>query len=134
MSDSKRRAAAPDPLDFLAVDAELSDTERDIRDAVREFSTRELLPNVADWFEAGTLPDPRGLAKAFGDLGVLGMHLDGYSCGGSSAVAYGLACRELEAVDSGLRSFVSVQGSLAMAAIHKFGSEEHKNEWLAEKG
>lgn len=130
MSDSQRRAAAPDPLDFLAVDAELSDTERDVRDAVRDFSHRELLPNVADWFEAGTIPDPRGLAKAFGDLGVLGMHLEGYGCGGSSAVAYGLACRELEAVDSGLRSFVSVQGSLAMAAIHKFGSEEHKNEWL----
>ncbi|WP_017604569.1 acyl-CoA dehydrogenase family protein [Nocardiopsis alkaliphila] len=130
MSDSQRKAAAPDPLDFLAVDADLSDTERDVRDAIREFSSRELLPNVADWFEAGTLPDPRGLAKAFGDLGVLGMHLEGYGCGGSSAVAYGLACRELEAVDSGLRSFVSVQGSLAMAAIHKFGSEEHKNEWL----
>ncbi|GHC88812.1 glutaryl-CoA dehydrogenase [Nocardiopsis terrae] len=130
MSDSQRRAAAPDPLDFLAVDAELSDTERDVRDAVRAFSSRELLPNVADWFEAGTIPDPRGLAKAFGDLGVLGMHLEGYGCGGSSAVAYGLACRELEAVDSGLRSFVSVQGSLAMAAIHKFGSEEHRNEWL----
>lgn len=130
MSDSQRRPAAPDPHDFLAVDATLSDTERDVRDAVRGFATRELLPNVADWFDAGTLPDPRGLAKAFGDLGVLGMHLEGYGCGGSSAVAYGLACRELEAVDSGLRSFVSVQGSLAMAAIHKYGSEEHKQQWL----
>lgn len=130
MSYSQRRPSAPDPRDFLAVDATLSDTERDVRDAVRGFATRELLPNVADWFEAGTLPDPRGLAKAFGDLGVLGMHLEGYGCGGSSAVAYGLACRELEAVDSGLRSFVSVQGSLAMAALHKYGSEEHKREWL----
>ncbi|MFE9639437.1 acyl-CoA dehydrogenase family protein [Nocardiopsis alba] len=130
MSDPRHKAAAPDPYDFLAVDSELSDTERDVRDAVRGFASRELLPHVADWFEAGTLPDPRGLAKAFGDLGVLGMHLEGYGCGGSSAVAYGLACRELEAVDSGLRSFVSVQGSLAMAAIHKFGSEEQKNEWL----
>ncbi|PDP88835.1 acyl-CoA dehydrogenase [Glycomyces fuscus] len=129
MSDS-RKPAAPDPRDFLAVDADLSDTERDVRDAVRDFAARELAPNVAEWFEAGTLPDPRGLARAFGDLGVLGMHLEGYGCGGSSAVAYGLACRELEAVDSGLRSFVSVQGSLAMAAIHKFGSEEQKGAWL----
>ncbi|MFL1427802.1 MULTISPECIES: acyl-CoA dehydrogenase family protein [unclassified Nocardiopsis] len=127
---SDRKAPAPDPRDFLAVDAGLDDTERDVRDAVRAFATRELLPNVADWFEAGTLPDPRGLAKAFGDLGVLGMHLEGYGCGGSSAVAYGVACRELEAVDSGLRSFVSVQGSLAMAAIHKYGSEEQKERWL----
>lgn len=130
MNDPRPKAAAPDPHDFLAVDTDLSDTERDIRDTVRAFATRELLPNVADWFEAGTLPDPRGLAKAFGDLGVLGMHLEGYGCGGSSAVSYGLACRELEAVDSGLRSFVSVQGSLAMAAIHKYGSEEQKNTWL----
>ncbi|NKY97692.1 acyl-CoA dehydrogenase family protein [Nocardiopsis alborubida] len=129
MSDS-RRPAAPDPHDFLAVDADLSDTERDVRDAVRGFAARELAPNVAEWFDAGTLPDPRGLARAFGALGVLGMHLEGYGCGGSSAVAYGVACRELEAVDSGLRSFVSVQGSLAMAAIHKFGSEEQKEEWL----
>ncbi|ADH66288.1 MULTISPECIES: acyl-CoA dehydrogenase family protein [Nocardiopsis] len=129
MSDS-RKPAAPDPHDFLAVDADLSDTERDVRDAVRGFASRELAPNVAEWFEAGTLPDPRGLARAFGSLGVLGMHLEGYGCGGSSAVAYGLACRELEAVDSGLRSFVSVQGSLAMAAVHKFGSEEQKQEWL----
>ena len=130
MSDPRGKASVPDPHDFLAVDADLSDTERDIRDTVRGFAGRELLPNVADWFEEGTLPDPRGLAKAFGDLGVLGMHLEGYGCGGSSAVAYGLACRELEAVDSGLRSFVSVQGSLAMTAIHKYGSEEQKNAWL----
>jgi glutaryl-CoA dehydrogenase len=124
------KAAAPDPHDFLGVDGTLSPDERDIRDTVRAFADRELLPHVADWFDAGTLPDPRGLAKAFGDLGVFGMHLEGYGCAGASAVAYGLACRELEAVDSGLRSFVSVQGSLAMYAIHAFGSAEQKEEWL----
>ncbi|GAB3491442.1 acyl-CoA dehydrogenase family protein [Nocardiopsis coralliicola] len=126
----QRKAAAPDAHDFLAVDRTLSAEERDIRDAVRAFATDELLPNVADWFEEGTIPDPRGLAKRFGGLGVFGMHLHGYGCAGASAVSYGLACRELEAVDSGLRSFVSVQGSLAMTAIHKFGSEEQKQEWL----
>ncbi|ASU83383.1 acyl-CoA dehydrogenase [Nocardiopsis gilva YIM 90087] len=126
----QRKAAPPDPHDFLAVDDSLSDEERDIRDTVRDFAARELRPHVADWFEAGTIPDPRSLAKAFGDLGVFGMHLEGYGCAGASAVEYGLACRELEAVDSGLRSFVSVQGSLAMTAIHKFGSEEQKNHWL----
>ncbi|MDA0565388.1 acyl-CoA dehydrogenase family protein [Streptomonospora sp. S1-112] len=126
----RNRPPAPDPLDFLALDATLAEEERDIRDTVRDYASRELLPHVAEWFEAGTIPDPRGLAKAFGDLGVFGMHLEGYGCAGASAVAYGLACRELEAVDSGLRSFVSVQGSLAMAAIHKFGSEEQKRAWL----
>ncbi len=127
---TRNRAAAPDPADFLDVDGSLAAEERDIRDTVREFAGRELLPNVADWFDAGTIPDPRGLAKSFGDLGVLGMHLDGYGCAGASAVSYGLACRELEAVDSGLRSFVSVQGSLAMTAIHTFGSEEQKTSLL----
>ncbi|MFC4561490.1 acyl-CoA dehydrogenase family protein [Nocardiopsis mangrovi] len=125
-----RKAAAPDPHDFLAVDGTLSPEERDIRDTVRDFAARELVPRVADWFDAGTIPDPRGLAKSFGDLGVFGMHLEGYGCAGAGAVAYGLACRELEAADSGLRSFVSVQGSLAMAAIHKFGSEKQKADWL----
>ncbi|QBI53844.1 acyl-CoA dehydrogenase family protein [Streptomonospora litoralis] len=125
------RPEAPDPQDFLALDATLSAEETDIRDAVRAFADRELRPHIADWFEAGTLPDPRGLAKAFGDLGVLGMHLQGHGCAGTNAVAYGIACRELEAVDSGLRSFVSVQGSLAMFAIHRFGSEEQKSTWLA---
>ncbi|MDA8371851.1 MAG: acyl-CoA dehydrogenase family protein [Nocardiopsaceae bacterium] len=127
---SERRITPPDPHDFLAVDSALPAEERAIRDTVRDFAERELLPNVADWFEAGTIPDPRGLAKAFGDLGVFGMHVAGYGCAGASAVAYGLACRELEAVDSGLRSFVSVQGSLAMTAIHKFGSEDQKQKWL----
>ncbi|KUP95674.1 acyl-CoA dehydrogenase family protein [Thermobifida cellulosilytica] len=124
------RPAAPDPLDFLAVDASLSAEEAAVRDTVREFGRRELLPHVAEWFEAGTLPDPRGLARQFGRLGLLGMHLQGYGCAGASAVCYGLACRELEAVDSGLRSFVSVQGSLAMTAIHRYGSAEQKEEWL----
>ncbi|MFD0803237.1 acyl-CoA dehydrogenase family protein [Streptomonospora algeriensis] len=129
MSDT-HRPDAPDPQDFLALDATLSAEEADIRDTVRAFADRELRPGVADWFEAGTLPDPHGLARAFGELGVLGMHLEGYGCAGAGAVSYGLACRELEAVDSGLRSFVSVQGSLAMFAIHRFGSEEQKSTWL----
>ncbi|MET8160231.1 acyl-CoA dehydrogenase family protein [Sphaerisporangium sp. NPDC005289] len=118
------------PHDFLDVDGELSDEERAIRDAVRDYGSAELLPHVADWFDAGTIPDPRGLARSMGKLGVFGMHLSGYGCAGTNAVSYGLACRELEAVDSGLRSFVSVQGSLAMTAIHKYGSGEQKQEWL----
>jgi glutaryl-CoA dehydrogenase len=118
------------PHDFLEVDRDLSDEERAIRDAVRDYSSAELLPNIADWFDAGTIPDPRGLAKGLGKLGVFGMHLSGYGCAGTNAVSYGLACRELEAVDSGLRSFVSVQGSLAMTAIHRYGSDEQKDEWL----
>lgn len=120
---------APDPDDFLAVDSDLTAEERDIRDAVRDYGTRELLPNVADWYERGSLP-ARELAKAFGDLGLLGMHLEGYGCAGTSAVAYGVAARELEAVDSGLRSFMSVQGSLAMFAIHRWGSEQQRQRWL----
>ncbi|EIE97870.1 acyl-CoA dehydrogenase family protein [Saccharomonospora glauca] len=118
-----------DPSDFLGIDAELTADERDIRDTVRRFAKAELSPHVADWYENATLP-VRDLAKSFGRLGVLGMHLTGYGCAGSSAVAYGIACRELEAVDSGLRSFVSVQGSLAMYAIHRYGSEEQKQRWL----
>ncbi|EID53384.1 LOW QUALITY PROTEIN: acyl-CoA dehydrogenase [Saccharomonospora xinjiangensis XJ-54] len=118
-----------DPGDFLAVDAELTADERDIRDTVRRFAKAELSPHIADWYENATLP-VRDLAKSFGRLGVLGMHLAGYGCAGSSSVAYGIACRELEAIDSGLRSFVSVQGSLAMYAIHRYGSEEQKQRWL----
>ncbi|MDH2427450.1 acyl-CoA dehydrogenase family protein [Sphaerisporangium sp. TRM90804] len=118
------------PHDFLDVDRELTDEERAIRDAVRDYGAAELLPHVADWFDAGTIPDPRGLAKGLGRLGLFGMNLSGYGCAGTNAVSYGLACRELEAVDSGLRSFVSVQGSLAMTAIHRFGSEEQRREWL----
>ncbi|MFD8500718.1 acyl-CoA dehydrogenase family protein [Amycolatopsis sp. NPDC059657] len=119
----------PDAHDFLDLDAELSGEERDMRDAVRAFANDQLLPNVAQWYESGALPAAE-LAKSFGQLGLLGMHLEGYGCAGTSAVAYGIACRELEAVDSGLRSFVSVQGSLAMYAIYKWGSEEQKQEWL----
>lgn len=107
------------------IDAE----ERASVDTVRAFGTKRLRPHVADWFEAGTLP-VRELAKELGALGVFGMHLDGYGCAGTSAVTYGLACMELEAVDSGLRSFVSVQGSLSMQAIHAFGSEEQRQQWL----
>jgi glutaryl-CoA dehydrogenase len=121
--------SAPDPFDFLDIDAELSGEERDIRDAVRGYAADQLAPHVAEWYENGKLPAIE-LAKGLGQLGLLGMHLEGYGCSGTSAVAYGVACRELEAVDSGLRSFVSVQGSLAMYAIHQWGSEEHKQEWL----
>ena len=119
----------PDPHDFLDLDAGLAEEERAIRDAVRAYAKDHLLDHVADWYETGALPAAE-LAKGFGSLGLLGMHLEGYGCAGTSAVAYGIACRELEAVDSGLRSFVSVQGSLAMYAIHKWGSEEHRQEWL----
>jgi len=118
-----------DPLDFLAVDDQLDDDERAVRDTVRAFAREQLAPHVSDWYDAGTLPDDLG--PLFGKLGLLGMHLEGYGCAGTSATAYGLACRELEAVDSGLRSFVSVQGSLAMYAIHRWGSDEQKDEWLS---
>lgn len=120
--------ALPDPSDFLAVDADLSAEERDIRDAVRDYAAAELSPRIAEWYESNTLP--RDIAKGLGSLGLLGMHLEGYGCAGTNATSYGLACRELEAVDSGLRSFVSVQGSLAMYALHRWGSEEHKQQWL----
>ncbi|WP_410599933.1 acyl-CoA dehydrogenase family protein [Amycolatopsis sp. lyj-90] len=122
-------SSSPDPRDFLDLDAELSEEDRAMRDAVRAYAQDQLLPNVAEWYESGNLPAAE-LAKGFGQLGLLGMHLEGYGCAGTSAVAYGIACRELEAVDSGLRSFVSVQGSLAMYAIHKWGTEDHKQEWL----
>lgn len=122
-------SSSPDPRDFLDLDAELSEEDRAIRDAVRAYAHDQLTPNVAEWYENGALPAAE-LAKGFGRLGLLGMHLEGYGCAGTSAVAYGIACRELEAVDSGLRSFVSVQGSLAMYAIHKWGTEEQRQEWL----
>jgi glutaryl-CoA dehydrogenase len=128
MAETSPRPAPPDPGDFLAVDAELTAEERDIRDAVRDYAAAELAPRISDWYESNTLP--RDIAKGLGALGLLGMHLEGYGCAGTNATSYGLACRELEAVDSGLRSFVSVQGSLAMFAIHRWGSEEHKQQWL----
>jgi glutaryl-CoA dehydrogenase len=114
--------------DFLRVDDLLSDEDRAIRDTVREFARSELAPHVAQWYDEGALPDDLG--PRLGKLGLLGMHLEGYGCAGTSATAYGVACRELEAIDSGLRSFVSVQGSLAMFAIHRWGSEEQKKTWL----
>jgi glutaryl-CoA dehydrogenase len=117
------------PFGLFAIDHLLSEEERAIRDVVREYVDSGIKPKVADWFDSGTIP-ARELAKELGTLGVLGMHLEGYGCQGMSAVAYGLACLELEAGDSGIRSLVSVQGSLAMYAIHAFGSEEQKNEWL----
>ncbi|GAA2288593.1 acyl-CoA dehydrogenase family protein [Nonomuraea roseoviolacea subsp. roseoviolacea] len=117
------------PSALFALDGLLTDEERDVREAVRQVCDREIRPHVAGWFEAGELP-ARELARTLGSVGVLGMHLDGYGCAGLGAVAYGLACLELEAADSGLRSLVSVQGSLAMYAIWKYGSEEQKQEWL----
>ncbi len=116
------------PDDFLAIDALLSDEERDIRDAVRAFVADRVVPHVGDWFEQATVPAE--LAPELGRLGVLGMHLTGYGCAGASATAYGLACMELEAGDSGVRSLVSVQGSLAMFAIWRYGSEAQKQRWL----
>jgi glutaryl-CoA dehydrogenase len=118
----------PRAEDFLAIDRTLSDEERDIRDTVRAFVRDKVTPYVGDWFEEGTIP--LGLARELGALNVLGMHLEGYGCAGASATAYGLACMELEAGDSGIRSLVSVQGSLAMYAIWRWGSEEQKQEWL----
>jgi len=115
-------------VDLLDTDAMISDEDRAIQTVVRRFADESLRPVIAEHFEAGTFP--LELAKEFGKLGVLGMHLEGYGCAGSSALAYGLACLELEAVDSGFRSFVSVQGSLAMFSIYEFGSEEQKRQWL----
>jgi glutaryl-CoA dehydrogenase len=116
------------PLELLGIDRLLTAEERDIQSAVREFVDRRVKPYIADWFERGDVD--LGLMKEAGSLGLLGMHLDGYGCAGANAVSYGLACMELEAGDSGVRSMVSVQGSLAMYAIWKFGSEEQKQAWL----
>jgi glutaryl-CoA dehydrogenase len=122
------RPAPAQPLDFLDLDSQLNSDERLIRDTVRDFVAREVSPHISTWFDEGRFP--REMAPKLGELGLLGMHLEGYGCAGTSAVAYGLACLELEAADSGLRSFVSVQGSLAMFPIRAFGSEEQKREWL----
>ena len=121
-------ATTPDPLDFLDLRSQLSDEERMIQDTVRQFVADRILPDIDDWFEEGIFPIE--ITKELGQLGLLGMHLEGYGCAGTNAVSYGLACLELEAGDSGLRSLVSVQGSLAMFPIWKYGSEEHKQEWL----
>lgn len=120
--------AVPNPLDFLGIDASFCDEEKMTRDTVRAWVRNRVLPSIARWFEAGILPSE--LVRELGDLGLLGMHLRGYGCQGMSAVAYGIACMELEAGDSGVRSLVSVQGSLAMFAIHRWGSETQKQHWL----
>ncbi|MGI8532634.1 MAG: acyl-CoA dehydrogenase family protein [Geodermatophilaceae bacterium] len=119
-----------DPTDLLGLSELLTDEERAIRDTVRDFGEKRVLPHIAEWFEEGHIP--RELFPDLGELGLLGMHLEGYGCAGTTATAYGLACLELEAIDSGLRSMVSVQGSLAMFAIWKYGSEEQKQRWLPE--
>lgn len=121
---------APDPSDPAALDELLSEDEIEVRAAVRQMLDATVEPHIGEWFEKGEIPGIRDLAKELGSLGVLGMHLEGYGCAGMSATAYGLACLELEATDSGLRSLVSVQGSLAMFAIWRWGSEEQKQEWL----
>jgi glutaryl-CoA dehydrogenase len=122
------KPTALEPRDFLAIDALLNDEERAIRDTVRQFVRDRIVPDVGEWFEQGILPGE--LVKEIGRLGLFGMHLEGYGLPGASAVAYGLACLELEAGDSGIRSLVSVQGSLAMFAIWRWGSEEQKQRWL----
>ena len=122
------KPTALDPRDFLAIDALLDDEERAIRDTVRKFVRDRVLPDVGDWFERGVLP--RELVKELAQLGLFGMHLEGYGLPGASSVAYGLTCMELEAGDAGIRSLVSVQGSLAMFAIWRWGTEEQKQRWL----
>jgi glutaryl-CoA dehydrogenase len=117
-----------DVSDVLAIDSLLSEEERTVRERVRDFTDQRIRPGIAGWYEDAVFP--LDLAPELGELGVLGMHLQGYGCPGRSAVEYGLAAMELEAGDSGIRTFVSVQGSLAMTAIHKWGSEDQKQEWL----
>ncbi|MER6354466.1 acyl-CoA dehydrogenase family protein [Streptomyces sp. NPDC001634] len=119
-----------DPADPLGIDDLLDAEDLAVRDTVRTWAADRVLPYVAEWYEKGELPTIRELARELGGIGALGMSLSGYGCAGASAVQYGLACLELEAGDSGIRSLVSVQGSLAMYAIHRFGSEEQKQEWL----
>jgi glutaryl-CoA dehydrogenase len=123
------RAEPLRPLDLLDLDHLLSDEERAVRETVRDWVKSRVLPEIGEWFERGELPS-RELARELGGMGLLGMHLEGYGTAGASAVMYGLACHELEAGDSGVRSLVSVQGSLAMYPIWKFGSEEQKEAWL----
>jgi glutaryl-CoA dehydrogenase len=122
------KPTALDPRDFLAIDALLDDEERAIRDTVRKFVRERVLPDIGDWFERAVLP--RELVKELAGLGLFGMHLEGYGLPGASSVMYGLTCMELEAGDAGIRSLVSVQGSLAMYAIWRWGTEEQKQRWL----
>ncbi len=117
------------PLALLDIESLIDEDDRAIRDTVRAFVDERLRPEIAQWYDAGSVP-VRELAREYGALGLLGMHLQGYGCAGTSATAYGLACLELEAGDSGLRSLASVQGSLAMFALHRHGSEEQREEWL----
>jgi glutaryl-CoA dehydrogenase len=130
MAETKveRHVAMPAATDLYNVDHLLTEEERMVRDTVRKFVQERVLPIIGEHFEAGTFP--RELIPSIAELGLLGMHLEGYGCAGLNAVCYGLACQELEAGDSGLRSFVSVQGSLAMFPIYAFGSEEQKQRWL----
>ena len=125
---TERQAQMPLATDLYNVDHLLSEEERMVRDTVRKFVQERVLPIIGEHFEAGTFP--RDLIPEMAELGLLGMHLEGYGCAGLNAVCYGLACQEMEAGDSGLRSFVSVQGSLAMFPIYAFGSEEQKQRWL----
>jgi len=126
---SRTQRKPQSPMGLFDIDSLVSEEDRAIQGAVRRLVEDRIKPEIAEWFETGSIP-ARDLAKELGSLGVLGMHLEGYGCAGMSATAYGLACLELEAGDSGIRSLVSVQGSLAMFAIHHFGSEEQKQEWL----
>ncbi|CCK31185.1 Glutaryl-CoA dehydrogenase [Streptomyces davaonensis JCM 4913] len=119
-----------DPADPLGIDDLLEPEDLAVRDTVRRWAADRVLPHVAEWYESGELPVIRELARELGGIGALGMSLSGYGCAGATAVQYGLACLELEAADSGIRSLVSVQGSLAMYAIHRYGSEEQKQSWL----
>jgi glutaryl-CoA dehydrogenase len=132
MTAASAPSAAPSalqPTDLLGLDGQLSDEDRLIAETVRRFAADRVLPSLEEWYEQGTFPT-RELGPQIGELGLLGMHLTGYGCAGASATAYGLACFELESCDSGLRSLVSVQGSLAMFAIWRFGSSEQKEQWL----
>src|SRR6266581_2419069 len=117
-----------DLTELIDIDSLLSEEERLVQKTARDFVTRRVRPQIAQWFEQGI--SPRELASELGALGVLGMHLSGYGCAGTNAVSYGLACMEMEAGDSGFRSAISVQGSLSMFPIWKYGSDEQKEEWL----
>ena len=119
------------PLGLLDIDSLINDEDRAMQQTVRRFVEEKVKPDIAEWYESGTLP-AREIALELGAIGALGMHLEGYGCTGTSATAYGLACLEVEAGDSGIRSLMSVQGSLAMFAIHAHGSEEQKEQWLPE--
>jgi glutaryl-CoA dehydrogenase len=128
MSNVADVPAVSDPSDVLALDALLTPAELAVRERIRDFTEQRIKPDIARWYDDAVFP--LDLAPELGELGVLGMHLEGYGCPGRSAVEYGLAAMELEAGDSGIRTFVSVQGSLAMTAIHRWGSEDQKQEWL----